>query len=68
MEDQAALLMIRRIQAVSQQRLPVRATDSTGDGHVRLDCLNHVFECSGGGLFEVEGASIKVFKRTLDGE
>lgn len=35
----AALLMIRHIQAVSQQRLPVRAADSMGDGNVRLDSV-----------------------------
>lgn len=39
---QAALLMISHIQAVSQQ-LPVRASDSMGDGNVRLDSVLIMF-------------------------
>lgn len=35
--------MIRHIQAVSQQRLPVRATDSMGDGNVKLDSVLIMF-------------------------
>lgn len=57
--------MIRHIQAVSQQRLPVRATDSTGDGNVRLDSVLIMFLNVQGWIVLSWGACIK---RMLDGE
>lgn len=43
----SALLMIRHIQAVSQQQLPARAPDSMGDGNVRFDSVLIMFASSG---------------------
>lgn len=40
---QSALLMIRHIQAVSQQQLPARAPDSMGDSNVRFDSVLIMF-------------------------
>lgn len=62
---QAALLMIRHIQAVSQQRLPVRATDSIGDGSVRLDSVLIMFVSVRGWIVLCFGSLYKGFSKTV---
>ncbi len=55
--------MIRHIQAVSQQQLPVRATDSMEDGNVRLDSVLIMFVSVRGWIVLGWGELVERFPR-----